>query len=82
MVHHRGQREGIYSSFVAEVHNDLKVTEGSTNREKVRVRVYKKNEMESEERESQRDRKKKSVTEDKEIRGTWSEGGWQREVKR
>lgn len=39
MVHRGGQREGIYSSFVAEVHNDLKVTEGSANRVKVHVCV-------------------------------------------
>ena len=34
MVRRRGQREGIYSSFVAEVHNDLKVPGGGTNGEK------------------------------------------------
>lgn len=27
----RGQRKGIYSSFVAAAHNDLKVTGGGTN---------------------------------------------------
>ena len=34
-----GQREGIYSSFVAVAHNDLKVTGGGKNREKVCVCV-------------------------------------------
>lgn len=46
VVHHMGQREGIYSSFVTEVHNDLKVTEGRTNTEKACMCI--KNEIESE----------------------------------